>query len=186
MKNSITKALLFSFLALFLFASCNKKNVNDAYIDVYVQAKTEGSATMYSLYQWAYSYDQMSAVEVTDPFGDTYALENFENKGYSFSKEDPYASIYPLDGNYTFKVTFQDGEVKTYYNKVNIVAFTSVQNLKTKDTTHNNSQALKISWNKLDAASVYQVVIKKPNGDELIRSPFMMHDPAKVEVTSIV
>ena len=157
---------LLAAVALFMvgLAGCEKATVqNEASTDVFVKAiKNAGGTTVYAPIHSVFSYNKMASVVVTAPGGATLALNNFEDGGLSFFNEPTdaeYLTTAPTGGVYSYKVTFDDGEEKTYTNslaatKLEPATITSLVKSADGDSVY-------ISWNAVTSTHAYQLKVEK-------------------------
>ena len=182
MKKTTFQFLFMSALAALVLSACNKKDEgNTAYPDVYIQSKTVGTTTAYSVYQWVYSYNTMTSVESTDPYGYKELLDNYEDKGLSFSGETAYSTVKPIGGTYTFAVTFKNGEVVNYTNSITGTVIEPATNIVIEKKTDNGTY-VKATWSKVTGAIAYQIVARK-GSTEVVRTPLFTFNDASTTPT---
>jgi hypothetical protein len=160
------KNISLSFLALILLLigfSCKKSNTpNDATADVFARSLLYNGIIGYSTVHSVTSYSGMTAVSVETPDGVTFSLLKQDGTGTAFLKDTSMAGLYPsqqppVTGDYTYHVTFANGEQKVYTNNLanDFLLPPVIDSLYVKP----NGTTVRLKWEPVAGAQAYQIRI---------------------------
>jgi hypothetical protein len=161
MKN-ISLSFVVILIMLFGF-SCKKSDTpRDATADVFARSLLYNGIIGYSTVHSVTSYSPMTAVSVEAPGGVTFRLTDQDGTGTAFLKDTSMAGLYPsqqppLTGDYTYHVTFSNGEQKIYTNNLanDFLLPPVIDSLYVKP----DGITLRLKWEPVTGAGAYQIRI---------------------------
>lgn len=157
-------------------SGCEKAKVtNQASADAFVKAiKNAQGTTVYAVVHSVFSYNKMTSVKVTAPDGTSIQLTDPEQTGMSYYNvpvDADYSATQPVAGNYTYSVTFNDGEVIAYSNSLtsSVLAPANITLL----TKSANGDSVYIAWDAIANVGAYQLTVKKGTYQVYYQRPFV-------------
>jgi len=160
------KLHLLTLIALIMLglSGCEKATVtNTAAADVFVKSiKNAQGTAVFTVVHSVFSYNGMTGVSVTGPDGTTKQLTNFENGGNSYFNVPVDADYLPalppsVVGNYTYIVTFNNGEAITYQNTLSSATLQPANNLLLAKTAAGDS--IYVQWDAIADVHSYTLEI---------------------------
>ena len=150
---------------LLSFTACKKiSNSNTAAADVYVKAILSGGVPVFGVTEYVIGSNTMNSVSVHTPDGLTGNLDAYDTSGTSYYREplagtSDYSLIPPTTGEYSFGVTFSNGEEKVVTNVLGSSYLLPATI--TALTESADGQSVTMSWNALTGADSFQLSISK-------------------------
>jgi hypothetical protein len=165
MKTSKMEKRLLFFLSVTLvmitmLSSCNKIEENrDVYIDSYINSIFDKKGVpVYAVMHTAYSFAALNSVKVTGSGGSSVQLGSMSNGGFSFYSildSASYKSTIPDPANYTYAVTYDDGETASKSNAILAKSLSPAQQL----NAVKSSTEIVLSWKAVTNAEAYKIRI---------------------------
>ena len=147
-------------ISLVVLSSCSKTVVDKSvYVDSYIHSiYNRDGVPVYSVMHTAYSFTKLSSVTVTGGVsGTTIPLTDFSN-GYSFYTpvdSTKYATTVPSPESFTFKATYDNGEIATKVDAIVAQYLMPAQQVNAvKDATY-----ITLSWKPVTSVEAYKVRI---------------------------
>jgi len=151
-------------LLLLLFSSCEKSNPDisvEAIADVFIKTFKHNGQNAFNTVYSVSSYRAMSGVNVTVPGGPSVKLSDISGNGSTFYKDtsmvaaNAYNNVPPVQGTYSYQVTFKDGEQKVFTNVLgtDYILPPVIDSLYKKP----NTQVVRFKWKPVDGADAYQI-----------------------------
>jgi len=187
------KLHLLALVALIMLglSGCEKATVqNEAFVDVFIKsiANAQGMP-VYAAQHTVISYNGgIKSVSIVSPDGATMQLDGDPiDTGYSFYNEPAetdYLTTLPAAGIYTYTVTFDDNEVKTYTNSLSALSILPANILSLQKSADGDS--VYISWASVINAHAYQLKVLKGATQVIATNPFTVVTPkVGIPVTSL-
>jgi len=167
-------------------SGCEKaKTVNQAWADAFVKTiKNSQGASVYSVVHTVFAFTGMKSVSVTSPDGTVLQLANYQNGGVSFFNEPveaDYKATPPSAGNYTYTVTFNDGEQIVYTNTLAPDYLLPANITSLAKTT--NGDSVYIYWEPIANVDAYGIYVN--TGTTQVFKIDGLSDPSEPKKTSL-
>lgn len=146
-------------ISLVVLSSCSKTVVDKSvYVDSYIHSiYNRAGVPVYSVTHTAYSFTKLSSVTVTGAVsGTTIPLTDFSSTGYSFYTpvdSTKYTTTIPSPESYTFKATYDNGEIATMVDATVAKYLLPAQQVNAvKDATY-----ITLSWKPVTGVEAYKI-----------------------------
>ena len=161
-KNIFVLMLLLAFVSV-MFTSCKEDTpASDATTGVIVRSVMQNGVPVYATVHQVLGNVPMDTVIVTDPAGSVYGLHKNNGNPYEFILEptlEQYSATPPMEGQFTYKVKFDNGDEKSYGNSIIAPYIAPSQNIAVTRATVNNQQAVILTWDAVPNAEVYSFTV---------------------------
>jgi hypothetical protein len=146
-------------LAALMVTSCNKDEEGTGTGDALIVVKKSGSATVYGLSLYAYTFSTFSSVSAVSSVNPekTYTLKsNLSNFAYE-TPDNAFTAVKPVAATYTFSATFENGVQQNFQNTLldAVLPVPSFEKCEYNGTTHQ----LELNWPLINGATSYAVNI---------------------------
>lgn len=165
---------------LLSFSACKKESSsNTAAADVYVKAILSGGVPVFGITEYVIGNNSMNSVMVHTPDGLIGQLDAYDTSGTAYFRDpvegtSDYSATPPVAGEYSFGVTFSNGEEKVVSNTLG-ASYLLPANI-TALTESADKSSVKMTWDPIVGADYLQLSIKK--GDAVVYASQAFTAPA--------